>query len=112
MTTLYHLTARKNLRSILAEGFRNSAAGQRSRAGYPGVWFSDRPAPEKVDGPFAAVEIEVMLSEAELEAFEWMAGPEGRRELLIPADRINDHCLLHVISEAEAHALARIGVPA
>lgn len=106
MTTLYHLTARKNLRAILSEGFRNSAAGYRSRSGHAGVWFCNRPAPEKVDGPFAAVEIEVMLSEQELDDFEWIAGTDGRREFLIPADRINDHCLLHVISEAEAHKLA------
>ena len=109
MTTLYHLTARQNLRSILSEGFRNSVAGHRARSGYAGVWFSERPAPEKVDGPFAALEIEVMLSEQELDDFEWSGAPNGRREFLIPADRVNDHCLLHVISEAEARALARPG---
>jgi hypothetical protein len=106
MTTLYHLTARKNLRNILSEGFRDSAAGYRSRSGYAGVWFSDRPAPETVDGSFAAVEVEVILSDKELDDFEWVRGNQGRREFLIPADRVNDHCLLHVISEAEARALA------
>ncbi len=107
MTTLYHLTARKNLRRILSEGFRDSLAGHRTRSGYAGVRFSDRPVPDDVDGPFAAVEIEVMLSDQELSDFEWVGAGAGRREFLIPADRVNDHCLLHVISEAEAHALAR-----
>ncbi len=106
MTTLYHLTARKNLRRILSEGFRDSAAGHRTRSGYTGVRFSDRPAPDDMDEPFAAVEIEVLLSDQELDDFEWLGG-NGRREFLIPADRVNNHCLLHVISEAEAHALAR-----
>ena len=106
MTTLYHLTARKNLRSILSEGFRDSAAGYRSRSGYSGVRFSDRPVADDMDGPFAAVEIEMILSEQELTEFEWVGAGGGRREFLIPADRVNDHCLLHVISEAEAHALA------
>ncbi|MGE0667974.1 MAG: hypothetical protein AB7O49_15565 [Sphingomonadales bacterium] len=108
MTTLYHLTARKNLRSILSEGFRDSAAGWRSRAGYAGVRFSDRPATDGIESPFAAVEIEMILSEQELSEFEWVGGSGGRREFLIPADRVNDHCLLHVISEAEVQALARI----
>ena len=105
MTTLYHLTARKNLRRILSEGFRDSAAGYRTRSGYAGVRFSDRPATDDMDGPFAAVEIEMILSEQELTEFEWVGG-NGRREFLIPAERVNDHCLLHVISEAEAHALS------
>ncbi len=106
MTTLYHLTARKNLRRILSEGFRDNAAGYRTRSGHAGVRFFDRPATDDMDGPFAAVEIEVLLSEQELSEFEWVGGDAGRREFLIPADRVNDHCLLHVISEAEAHALA------
>ena len=106
MTTLYHLTARKNLRSILSEGFRDSAAGWRSRAGYAGVRFSERPAPSEIDGPFAAVEIEMILSDQELSEYEWVGGGDGRREFLIPAHRVNDHCLLHVISEAEVLALA------
>lgn len=105
MTTLYHLTARKNLRRILSEGFRDSVASHRTRSGFAGVRFFDRPVTDGMDGPFAAVEIEVILSEQELNEFEW-AGDGGRREFLIPADRVNDHCLLHVISEAEAHALA------
>lgn len=107
MTTLYHLTARKNLRSILSEGFRDNAVGWRSRAGHAGVRFADRPAAEAMDGSFAAVEVEMILSEQELAEFEWAGGGDGRREFLIPAHRVNDHCLLHVVSAAEAKALSR-----
>ncbi|MEN3977020.1 hypothetical protein [Emcibacter sp. SYSU 3D8] len=106
MATLYHLTARKNLRRILSEGFRNSATGHRSRSGNPGVRFSTWPLITQLDHSVAAVEIEVMLSEQELRDFEWTGRGDGRREFLIPADRVNDHCLLHVISEGEARTLA------
>jgi hypothetical protein len=106
MTTLYHLTARRNLRRILSEGFRDGDAGRRTRSGRTGVWFSDRPRPELVERPFAAVEIELLLSEQELRDYEWSGGRDGSRSYLIPAERINDHCLLHVIGEAEALALA------
>jgi len=106
MTTLYHLTARKNLRRILSEGFRDSVAGGRTRSGYAGVRFCDRPVTDDVDGPFAAVEIEVILSEQELRDFEGASAGASCREFFIPANRVNDHCLLHVISDAEFRALA------
>lgn len=104
MTTLYHLTSRSNLRNILAEGFRDS--GYRSRAGHAGVRFCDRRGALSMTGALAAVEVEVLLSDEELSAFEWVDGTSGQREFVIPAKRVNDHCLLHVISEAEARALA------
>jgi hypothetical protein len=106
MTTLYHLTARKNLRRILSEGFRDSVASGRTRSGYAGVRFCDRPVTDEMDGPFAAVEIEVILSEQELRDFEGAGAGASCREFFIPANRVNDHCLLHVVSDTEFHALA------
>jgi hypothetical protein len=112
MHTLYHLTARNNLRSILSEGFRDRFAGRQRPSGRTGVRFSDGLILDRMSQPFAAVEVEVILSERELRQFEWREEGETSsvvREYLIPADMINDHCLLHVISEAEAYALARDG---
>ncbi|MBI1181016.1 MAG: hypothetical protein GC201_10690 [Alphaproteobacteria bacterium] len=107
MRTLYHLTPRNNLRAILSEGFRDRVMGYRARTQLRGVHFCERPAPNRMREPFAAVEVEVVLSEDELADFEWVSAEADCREFLIPAVRVNNHCLLHVISEAEAYAIAR-----
>lgn len=90
MTIFYHRTTAKNAASILANGFRDATGHYGLPIEVTGVFLSEREDLGDQEIPDGAVfEIDLPLSEAELETFEIVEESKPYREWLVPASLIN-----------------------
>lgn len=84
---LYHETDRRNVASILSEGFRDGGPF----GDLYGVCVADRPPGFRAD--WVRLAIETDLSDEELEPYGWNKRAwlvNGYREWCVPAERLNE----------------------
>ena len=89
---LYHVTSRENAEAIRRDGFRDAPAFSMIANEFRGVWFSDRPLDANGDPRGDTVfAIDLPLSAADLDAYEWKQQGKSYREWLIPAAFVNKY---------------------
>ena len=90
MYTVYHRTSLDAAVSILREGFKDATGTYLARSEHTGVWVSDGESdPTGGDLGDALLTISTVLSESDLDAFEWVEDAKPYREWLIPAHLLN-----------------------
>lgn len=84
---LYHRTSAENARSILSDGFQNSADYFLTARTWTGVWFCASP-PEN-EGGEVVLAVTIDIDDQELARWEWSGEGREDREWLIPANIVN-----------------------
>jgi hypothetical protein len=92
---LYHVTSSESAAAIKRDGFRDTGGSfmtesEHRGVEHHGVWLSDRPL-DANEGTVIAVDLP--LSMAALDQYEWKEEGKGYREWLIPAAVINKYWL-------------------
>jgi hypothetical protein len=89
---LYHTTSGEKADAIKRDGFRDGVGSYMTDTEHCGVWLSDRPldANEGAGGD-TTIAIDLPLSEADFDQYEWKEKGKGYREWLIPAAIINKY---------------------
>jgi hypothetical protein len=87
---LYHVTSSESATAIKRDGFRDT--GGMTESEHRGLWLSDRP-PDANEGAGAdtVIAVDLPLSMAALDQYEWKEEGKGYREWLIPAAVINKY---------------------
>jgi hypothetical protein len=86
---LYHVTSSESAAAIKRDGFRDT--GGMTESGHRGVWLSDRPLDANEGAPYTVIAVDLPLSMADLDQYEWKEEGKGYREWLIPAAIINKY---------------------
>ena len=86
---LYHVTSSENAAAIKRDGFRDT--GGMTESGHRGVWLADRPLDANEGAPYTVIAVDLPLSMADLDQYEWKEEGKGYREWLIPAAVINKY---------------------
>lgn len=84
---LYHQTSIENARTIIVEGFRDSAGFFLNTRTWTGVWFCSSPHGSEDGEVFLKVRLDI--DEQELASWEWTGEGRDYREWLIPASIVN-----------------------
>jgi hypothetical protein len=84
---LYHRTSVENARTILSEGFHDSAGFIGNTRTWTGVWFSSSPSGGENEEVVLVVRLN--LDERELAKWEWTGEGRPFNEWLIPANIVN-----------------------
>jgi hypothetical protein len=89
---LYHVTSSEKADAIKRDGFRDGVGSYMTDTEHCGVWLSDRPL-DANEGAWGdtTIAIDLPLSEADLDQYEWKEKGKGYREWLIPAAIINKY---------------------
>ncbi|MGC1766557.1 MAG: hypothetical protein WA769_26990 [Pseudolabrys sp.] len=82
---LYHVTSSESAAAIKRDGFRDTGGE------HHGVWLSDRPLDASEGAPYTVIAVDLPLSKADLDQYEWKEEGKGYREWLIPAAVINKY---------------------
>lgn len=91
MITLYHVTSRRNARSILRRGFKNRKGHFLTERVHRGVWLSDRPlldCNEGISDGSVVLQVTLKVRRGELANYEWIEQGKPYREWLLPAAMI------------------------
>jgi len=94
---LYHITSSENAAAIKRDGFRDTGGSYMTESEHRGVehrgvWLFDRPL-DANEGAWGdtAIAVDLPLSEADLDQYEWKEEGKVYREWLIPAAIINKY---------------------
>jgi hypothetical protein len=94
---LYHITSSENAAAIKSDGFRDTGGsymteGEHRGVEHRGVWLFDRPL-DANEGAWGdtAIAVDLPLSKADLDQYEWKEKGKVYREWLIPAAIINKY---------------------
>jgi len=89
---LFHVTSRENAEAIRRDGFRDAPGFYTTENEFRGVWFFDRPSDANDDPRDDTVlAVDLPLSAADLDAYEWKQEGKSHREWLIPAAFVNKY---------------------
>lgn len=101
---LYHHTTIENARTIIGEGFRDSAGFFLNTRTWTGVWFSSSPrGSEEVD---AVLTVRLDIDEQELSSWEWTGEGRDYREWLIPANIVNQRGTIERMEKSDHSIVA------
>ena len=94
---LYHVTSSESAAAIKRDGFRDTGGSfmtesEHRGVEHHGVWLSDRPL-DANEGAWSdtVIAVDLPLSKADLDQYEWKEKGKGYREWLIPAAIINKY---------------------
>ena len=94
---LYHVTSSESATAIKRDGFRDTGGSYMTESEHRGVehhgvWLSDYPL-DANEGAWAdtVIAVDLPLSKADLDQYEWKEEGKGYREWLIPAAVINKY---------------------
>jgi hypothetical protein len=87
VVVLYHRTSLEDARTILSEGFRDSAGFIFNTRSWTGVWFCSSPTGGENGDVVLAVKL--AIDDQELARWEWTGEGRDYREWLIPANVVN-----------------------
>jgi hypothetical protein len=106
---LFHATSPEPAEAILTEGFRDAEGSYMLvDLTLTGVWVSNVPLDEN-EGAKGSTTIEVILpDDVDLNDYELIdeSGHSGYREWCVPADVLNEHGSLRLLSEDELDEIA------
>jgi hypothetical protein len=101
---LYHRTSTEIARTIIAEGFRDSAEFFENTRTWTGVWFSS--SPHTADDGEVALRVRLDIEEQELASWEWTGEGRDYREWLIPANIVNQRGKIEGLEDSDHSTVA------
>ncbi len=104
---LFHRTSSTRAQAIAAQGFRDGVGSYLTDSSRRGVWLSDKPldANEGAEGN-TLLEVDLGLSNREIDRFEWVEEGKPYREFLVPAGVVNRHGIVKVLTVDECPSWA------
>ena len=95
---LYHRTTKASADAILRDGFKDGTGHYLTDELHSGVWLSNEPL-DCNEGATGDVLLEVIMSEVDVAAYEWVEEGKPYREWLIPAAIVNAKATIHVVDD-------------
>jgi hypothetical protein len=106
---LYRRVTPEEAQRTLQIGFRDQRHNYGTDREWAGVWVSQEPLDANEGTALAAtalLEIELALPESAIADYEWVEDAKPHREWLVPAELLNAHAKVRLMSEAEETTLA------
>ena len=99
---LFHRTDKETSVKILKGGFCDGVGNYLTTNEYKGVWLSNCPLDEN-EGAYGEILLEVLidLTADELIKYEWIEQNKWYREFLVPANVVNKHSIVRIMSIEE-----------
>jgi hypothetical protein len=101
MLKLFRRVTSEEAQRVLRSGFENRCGSYLTGYECDGVWVSDRPLDCNDGVPVDAtslLEVDLALSETDIADFEWVEDGKTYREWLLPADLLNAHARVRLMS--------------
>jgi hypothetical protein len=108
MMTLYHATTLDDAQSIMANGFRDGQDGPANHT-HAGVWLTMPPVDvtEGARGD-AVLSVDLDVSPEEIGAYEIVKEGRRYREFLMPAETVNAHARISLVSGSDPDDLTAL----